>query len=112
MKKCTKCSIEKSITEYHKREFGKPTSWCKSCRNHYSISKWKKRKHEAIITLGGVCVDCGFNKHQHAFDFHHLRDKKFNWNKLRLRNDEDIKIELSKCILLCANCHRIRHASS
>jgi hypothetical protein len=58
------------------------------------------------------CVDCG-ERHPATLQFHHLNleDKMFNVadavrNGLSL---DRIKQEISKCIVLCANCHAIRH---
>jgi hypothetical protein len=58
------------------------------------------------------CVDCG-ERHPATLQFHHLNleDKMFNVadavrNGLSL---DRIKKEISKCIVLCANCHAIRH---
>jgi hypothetical protein len=58
------------------------------------------------------CVDCG-EQHPAALQFHHLNaeDKQFNIADA-VRNGislERIKKEISKCIVLCANCHAIRH---
>lgn len=55
------------------------------------------------------CTDCGYSNPL-ALDFHHLRDKEANigdavvrgWALRRLME------EIAKCIVLCANCHRIR----
>ena len=55
---------------------------------------------------------CGYNKCVASLDFHHEDPTKkeygissngstISWEKL--------KIELDKCILLCANCHRELH---
>ena len=63
------------------------------------------------MQLGGKCAICGYDKNLSALSFHHLRDKKF---VLQSRNfsrytDEEIKLEVSKCILLCQNCHHEIH---
>src|SRR5260370_42385539 len=58
------------------------------------------------------CVDCA-ERHPAALQFHHLnaQDKQFNI-AAAVRNGISLdrnKKEISKCIVLCANCHRIRH---
>lgn len=48
-------------------------------------------------------------------DFHHLSDKKFKISSIRKSNLQLIKNEiineLSKCIVLCKNCHILRHSN-
>ena len=62
--------------------------------------------------FGGRCVDCGYETVPAALEFHH-RDpstKEFgvgNWHGSR----ERLLREANKCDLLCANCHRLRHAA-
>lgn len=71
-------------------------------------------KIDAIEFLGGSCSDCGIRFPEFpypVFEFHHLdpTEKEMSWTKLRLRSKEHREKELSKCVLLCANCHRVRH---
>jgi hypothetical protein len=58
------------------------------------------------------CVDCG-ERHPATLQFHHLNseDKVFNISYAANRGFslDRIKKEISKCIVLCANCHAIRH---
>ncbi len=71
----------------------------------------RRRKLDAIYYLGGKCHTCGCMFHPACFEFHHKdpttkdRDpsKMLSWSKERLY------AELDKCILLCANCHRLEH---
>jgi hypothetical protein len=91
--------------------------YCKQCFNEKSVLRWKKRKIQTITYKGGQCVDCLLSleqSHYAVFEFHHLNPslKDANWTKLRLKSWEAITNELDKCVLLCANCHRIRHAKS
>lgn len=75
------------------------------------IQRWINRKIEAIDYKGGCCQVCGYKKSYKALQFHH-RDpatKLYDWGKLRLRPIADIKSELDKCDLLCANCHAESH---
>lgn len=69
------------------------------------------RKVELVAALGGQCRDCGYSAAVAALDFHH-RDPtsklfevgSFSGSRARLL------IEAEKCDLLCAVCHRLRHA--
>lgn len=59
------------------------------------------------------CTDCGYRKHSDALQFDHLSGKKFNlssagWAPYTM---ERIKEEISKCEVVCANCHAIRTAN-
>lgn len=114
MKVCPKCSTEKDESEFYRINKSKVHSFCKLCFNEYCIERWRNRKINAIRQLGGRCVDCGFIFNETNFpvcEFHHLepKNKDFDWNRLRLRSEKILQEELKKCIILCANCHRIRH---
>ena len=63
------------------------------------------------IKEGGKCIKCGYDRCLSALDFHHKdpQEKEYVWTKLRLLSDSRIQEELSKCKLLCANCHRLIH---
>jgi len=107
---------------------GKPNirSWCKSCTNERN-TKYRKenreyynqqarqrrneRKQRAIEYKGGICEHCGGTFHTAAFDFHHLdpNEKDKDPGLMMGLTDENLFKELDKCILLCANCHRIHH---
>lgn len=79
----------------------------------YQVARWIKRKKEAIEHMGGKCEDCGYNSHYAPMQFHHKNPltKTHDWNKLRLMSWDKIYEELTKCILLCSNCHFIRHSN-
>jgi len=72
----------------------------------------KKIRLMAIEHLGGKCAKCGYKKYPEVLEFHH-RDpsqKDFNVSKKGLtRSWERTKMEIEKCDLLCANCHRELH---
>lgn len=73
----------------------------------------KELKLLAINYKGNKCFDCSASfKEITVYDFHHLdpKTKKFGiCQGTRTRTWDEIKIELDKCVMLCANCHRIRH---
>jgi hypothetical protein len=71
------------------------------------------RKQQAIILLGGRCVDCGasFPDHPEVYDFDHARGtKKAGIGKMLQSSWRVLAKELKKCDLVCSNCHRIRTA--
>jgi hypothetical protein len=117
-KKCSDCGDDKLLSEfYHQADRKNGASKCKSCHNKYCINRWRKIKIEAIRYKGNKCVKCG-NSHPEyppaIFEFHHLDPSKkdVSWGKLRLRSWNKIELELDKCDMVCANCHRIIHYSS
>lgn len=79
-------------------------------RNRDNRRRWK-RKQEMVDLLGGVCVDCNLQHPLPCYDFHHLdpSTKEFDPCSRLTWKREQLVEELKKCVLLCANCHRIRH---
>src|SRR5690554_6294020 len=72
-----------------------------------------RRKLELIDEAGGRCTRCGYRRNAAALTWHHLEpsDKRFNLDVRALSNrcETDIRTELAKCVLLCANCHAEEH---
>lgn len=83
--------------------------------NQYQNQKERglKRKYEYILSKGGKCECCGYNKNIAALEFHHKNpeEKEFQIDirKFANANIETLKKELDKCIILCSNCHREIH---
>lgn len=77
----------------------------------YMRERYRKAKQKAVAYMGGVCADCGGEFHQAVFDFHHLNpsEKEVGPASTLLLKWEKAKAELDKCVMLCANCHRLRH---
>jgi hypothetical protein len=61
-----------------------------------------------IIKCEVGCVDCGYDVNPLALDFDHLGDKLFGISQGTMRNIKRLQEEISKCVVRCANCHRIR----
>jgi hypothetical protein len=80
-------------------------------RNEYQRRRRDKRKNILIEKFGNKCHDCEKSFHKCAYDFHHLNplEKKFEIAPSLDRNWESILEEVEKCIMLCSNCHRVRH---
>lgn len=70
-------------------------------------------KLRAIEYLGGMCADCKKMPHHACMEFHHCNpeNKEFSLSSILAQVSAWIRIknELDKCILLCSNCHQIRH---
>lgn len=78
-------------------------------KNKRNVVKRRQRiKERAVLYKGGACLICGYNRCVSALDFHHLNpnEKDFGISNMYTKNWESIKLELDKCVLLCANCHR------
>ena len=128
---CSKCKQDKSEDAFawRNKDSGKRASECKEChriirRNNYEqnrerdIAGSKERLNstrqwyqEYKSTL--KCEKCGMD-HPAVLDFHHKNAKEkdrsiaqgvgtFGWSIGRIQK------EISKCVVLCANCHRIEH---
>lgn len=82
--------------------------------NSESVKKWRRATKERIVaSMGGKCQICGYNKCQEALEIHHINpnEKEFQIGRI-IANPiswDRIVIELRKCIMLCANCHREVH---
>jgi len=69
--------------------------------------KRRRVKLVAIKYKGGKCMICGYRKYAGALDLHHVGRKVFGiGDSGYTRSWDDIRNELRKCVLLCANCHR------
>lgn len=62
--------------------------------------------------MGEKCQCCGYNKCITALEFHHLNseEKDFSLSHNTNQSWEKYSMELKKCVLVCANCHREIHA--
>jgi len=71
----------------------------------------KKNKERSIEYKGGKCQICGYNKCNSALEFHHPNpeNKEFSPSRNMNLSWDKLKLEIEKCILVCANCHREIH---
>lgn len=103
-------------SETLRKQYAKEKKGLKSVNpNCYKSSKLRglKRKYEIILEKGGKCECCGYNKNIAALEFHHINPEEKDY-QLDLRafsnySLEHLRSEISKCKLLCANCHRELH---
>lgn len=97
----------------HKREWNHRNQ---ESRYESKISRGHRLKAKIIKLMGGKCIDCGLEYNGEngcVFQVHHKdpSQKEFIINTRTLNNYAWGKIltEISKCELLCANCHFIKH---
>lgn len=135
MKKiCSRCKKSKPISKFpfRNKKKGIYHSYCLECgrkwvKKHYSqnddfyVQKAKQRRNKIIEALNqkiynylleNPCVDCGEND-PIVLEFDHVRGiKRYNVSEMcyRLVSWELIAIEISKCDVRCANCHRRKTA--
>ncbi len=71
---------------------------------------------KATYYSGGQCKKCGYKKCLRALHFHHIDPSTKEYaifegrpGQKKVRNWEKLKLEIDKCILLCANCHMELH---
>lgn len=100
-------------------EASKCTPLCSNCHcetHTESESKRSVRKTELLSCLSKVkCERCGYaGRNLGSLHFHHTKDKQFTVSAA-LRDNVSVQRlmdEISKCEVICANCHTIEHIDS
>ena len=131
MKNCSKCGIEKDLTDFSKNKKKKDgySFWCKECHEEYKKKHYlenkekyldKNKKHHLKMKAwlkelkqSLKCSECP-EDHIACLDFHHESNKEmsvskalnYGWGKDRILK------EIAKCKVLCSNCHRKFHWSN
>ena len=88
------------------KTIGRTGAWylCHAC---YKRRRRDVIKRALVEFLGGICKKCKEKFPHYVFDFHHIKGKDFGiGNMLELASLYKLAKEVSKCVLLCANCHR------
>lgn len=133
MKFCNKCGQFKDESQFSIKnsKTGKRQSICQICHRKYSKKHYNKNKQQYIqksvkrnkiliqqnkqlinqIKIESGCKICGENCLA-CLDFHHLneKDKLLNIAWSLKYSQKTLLKEISKCIVLCSNCHRKLHA--
>lgn len=123
-KNCAKCKQDKQFSEFHRHNKypDKLFRICKLCRKeqdrNYYLSSDKKsklliknkkfRKEVFDLKKKTKCLICQEDD-PFCLDYHHLRDKIMEVARCMLYGRKRTMDEISKCVLLCANCHRKLH---
>ena len=90
---------------------------CQPCRylDKSARTKEKRRRLQAHKTFEG-CAKCRFAEHPAALDFHHVDEDTKSYHVSNMVSNDygwaAIMAEVEKCVVLCANCHRIEHTTN
>lgn len=127
MKKCYTCTKDKAESEFNKNSIRKDglNSICRDCSKARSKRYYKENpvKHKAETSKNreryrrkyqvylleylsnNPCIECGESDIR-CLDFDHLKDKEIVISKAMYWSIDRLKLEIAKCQVLCANCHR------
>lgn len=131
MKTCSRCSDSKPITEFNKKSKTKISPYCRECsreigRAHYHKNRAEnsrranERRRQRMGDIKAYirdlkertpCMDCDGSFPWFVMDFDHVNGKKSSEISLMVKNGMAkwrILSEITKCQIVCANCHRIR----
>lgn len=129
IKRCYVCKQEKDVSEFYLSSTAQDSyqGRCKVCslktaNEHYRNNKqtFAERANsllrriidwvDTIKTKYGCCV-CGISNPK-CLDFHHVNpSEKLDGVGNLVRKKSRIKVaeEINKCVVICANCHRLTH---
>lgn len=93
---------------FYNRKKGNTKEKCGTCSVNFRRFRLKQK---CVDYKGGKCEHCGYNKSNRALTFHHIDPlkKDFGIGGSHCRKWNEIRKELDKCKLLCANCHAEEH---
>jgi transposase/ribosomal protein S27AE len=79
---------------------------CGRCRIEAVAKRRRELKRILVEGAGGGCILCGYSRCDRALQFHHLdpKAKQFQITS-HTRSLARLRVEASKCVLLCSNCH-------
>ncbi len=110
---------------YRNKAKGTRTAYCKTCgaektREHYWNNKAFYLARNARLESSNLaaireaknkpCADCGICYPFYVMDFDHREgtEKSFHVSQMKRWPLKTILLEIAKCDVVCANCHRIR----
>ena len=105
---------------------------CRNCNSEFEHKGWQAKycpkcaltthsqRRRQYMTYAGPytrakeragCQLCGYKNCSKALEFHHVRSKSFpiNANSIRCMSYGKLMEEITKCALVCSNCHREIH---
>lgn len=124
---CSRCGEHRPVSAFHHSSTRGRQAWCKSCRKEYDASYWQKTRHTRVqfrrrrqaeleswhrsLKESTPCADCRGHFHHAAMHWDHLpgESKRLEVSTLVHRGARRAAVhEMTKCELVCANCHAVR----
>ena len=131
MKRCPACGLEKprqafSVNRAHRDGL---QTYCIECSREYLRQHYRRhgdkyrvraanrnKQHRAVLrrifqeAKAQPCTDCGRRYPPYVMDFDHTdpETKRFTIGRDSWRTLIEVRREIAKCEVVCANCHRIR----
>jgi len=133
MKTCRTCQTDRPLSAFNKNKAKKDglQSECRVCSKKRNRAYYKENRETQIQQIYAAkkrrieenrkfvfgylskhtCVDCG-ESDPRVLEFDHQRDKEYNITDLLNGgySREKIQLEIDKCEVRCANCHRRKTA--
>jgi len=75
----------------------------------YMLNRYHRRRAEAMLRIGGKCVDCGTTENL-EFDHVDPTTKEFEISKIWSYSKTKLEYELEKCVLRCSFHHSQKSA--
>lgn len=98
---CDRCRRRRRNNE---KRAENPQKWDEAAKR--SAARHRAAVSELKMRMG--CSRCGYAEHPAALDFDHTDGKTTDVGKLRSMKAVLAEIERHKCVVLCANCHRVK----
>ncbi|HUH08184.1 MAG TPA: hypothetical protein VML96_10305 [Egibacteraceae bacterium] len=129
-KRCSRCDIPKPTADFLRRTGShRRQSYCSDCKADYQREWYRLNRERHMVRVKRLreqqstvnrqiietakdvpCADCGMRYPPYVMDFDHVTGRKTrNVSQMRSRASESqLRTEISKCEVVCANCHRVR----
>jgi hypothetical protein len=130
---CSKCDRDLATSSFTQRKNGRWAAYCRQCmslycRNHYEKNaakhnarrkadrtRYRLRNRKVVLDFlrSHPCIDCG-ETDLNVLDFDHVESQnkreEISLLSRRGRGLAELQLEMSRCVVRCANCHRRRTA--
>lgn len=126
-KVCSRCKAEKPTSQFNFRARATRIrhSYCRDCGKELTRSHYRRNKrayldrntrtyarHRELVrsAKSRPCADCGIQYPYYVMDFDHREGagKSFILSEAQRATSKSLLLEINKCDVVCANCHRER----